>query len=170
MIYGDITEAGIYHTARGNGARWDAITNQLAALVNGSDYVDQRYRVKLKSGRWVSEFPGVRTAGRDQDREWPRTGAKDYEGEPIPADVVPQEVEYASYEAALIDGENPGSLSPAFVWSELVTREKVGPIEVAYAAPPNMDGTLNRPIYPKIDEIIAPVLVPRYDFPAVRVV
>ena len=168
-VYGDITQASTYHDARGQGARWDAITDQDAALQRGSDYIDQRYREKLKSGRWLSMFSGTRTDGRSQDREWPRTGAADYEGNEIASDEIPDEVLHATFEAALLEGEEPGSLSPQYVASEQAKREKVGPIEVEYRDTGSMD-TPNRPKVPQIDEIISPVLTPRYDYPAVRVV
>lgn len=171
-MYGDLTEASVYHAERGNAA-WGALTaaQQTAALIRGSDYVDQRYREKLKSGRWLSMFSGVKTGGRDQAREWPRTGATDYEGHEIADDVVPVEVERAAYEAALREAVTPGSLSPDFIPGEQVAKEKVGPVEIAYHQPRLRDGIPpNRPVIPAIDEIIAPVLVARYDYPAVRVV
>lgn len=175
MYYGDVTRATTYHEARGQGDRWAAIEDKEAALQRGTDYCDQRYREKLKSGRWVSMFPGSKANGRSQDREWPRTDATDYEGNDIADDEVPEEVEHAAYEAALLEGEDPGSLSPQYVASEQAKREKVGPVEVEYADTSKMHlpqgvETPNRPIVPVIDEIIAPVLVPRYDLPAVSVV
>lgn len=174
-MYGTTSGADAYHTARGQGSRWDAITDKDAALQRGSDYIDQRYREKLKSGRWAPMFPGSRTDGRSQDNEWPRTGATDYEGNEIPDDEVPQEVEFAAYEAALLEGEEAGSLSPTFTASEQAVSETVGPISVKYADTSRMhlpEGveTPNRPQVPFIDEIIAPVLQPRYDLPAVKVV
>lgn len=168
--YGDLTDAGVYHAARGNSA-WAAYTSeqQEAALVRGSDYVDGRYRTRLKSGRWVSLFSGVKTDGRSQAREWPRSGATDYEGNEIADDVVPVEVEYAAYESALREAATPGSLSPDFTPSTQVTQETVGPITVKYADGGDSE-TPNRPVIPAIDEIIAPVLVARYALPGIRVV
>src|SRR5690606_22776375 len=143
-MYGDISDASAYHVARGNTA-WATYTSaqQLAALIRGSDYVDQRYREKLKSGRWVSMFSGAKTGGRNQAREWPRTGATDYEGNEIADDVVPVEVEHAAYEAALREAAAPGSLSPDYVPTERVTQETVGPITVKYAD--GSGSTTNRP-------------------------
>ncbi len=174
--YGTLTDAGVYHDARGNSA-WTGYTpaQQEAALTRGSDYVDQRYREHLKSGRWVSMFSGTKTGGRSQDREWPRDDATDYEGLAITDGTTPTEVEKATYEAALREAASPGSLSPDYTMTEQVTKEKVGPIEVQYSDTAKMSmpkgvETPNRPIIPEIDEIIAPVLVARYDYPAVRVV
>lgn len=171
-MYGTLVDAGTYHTARGNSA-WasGSEANRTAALVRATDYIDARYRHRLKSGRWQSMFVGERTAGRSQAHEWPRTGATDYEGNEIDDDVVPVEVEYATYEAALRELAEPGSLSPDFVPSGQVIKEKVGTIEVGYSAPVATDNsTPNRPVIPTIDEIIAPVVFRPSEYPAVRVV
>lgn len=174
-MYGTVEKADEYHEARGRESRWDAVTDKEAALLRGSEYIDQRYRQKLKSGRWLPMFRGQRTEGREQAREWPRTGAADYAGHEIPDDQVPVEVEHAAYEAALREGENPGSLSPDYVMTEQVRSEKAGPIETNYVPTSNLKlpqgvETPNRPIIPEIDEIMAPLLVPRYDMPGVRTV
>lgn len=171
-MYGTLIGAGEYHAARGNAA-WAAASepDRTAALVRASDYVDARYRVKLRSGRWVSMFRGSRAGGRAQGVEWPRTGATDYEGNAIAEDVIPAEVLNATYEAALRELASPGSLSPDFVPSSQVTKEKVGPIEVTYADGTSTAGTSpNRPVIPMIDEIIAPLIYRPADYPGVRVV
>jgi hypothetical protein len=120
-------------------------------------------------------FAGSRKEGRSQVREWPRSDAVDYEGNEISDGDVPDEVQRAAYEAALREAANPGSLSPDYTMTEQVKKEKVGPIEVEYSDTSKMDmpkgvETPNRPIIPEIDEIIAPVLVARYDLPGVTVV
>lgn len=175
-FYGTVLGADSYHDDRGNSA-WAALTEPAkeSALTRGSDYVDQRYRERLASGKWASMFSGVRTDGRSQDREWPRTGATDYEGSEIGTSETPTEVENATYEAALREAAEPGSLSPDYTMTGQVTQETVGPITVKYADTSSMKmpkgiETPNRPIIPEIDEIIAPVLVPRYDYPAVTAV
>lgn len=174
-MYGTLAGADSYHQARGNAA-WAAGSTEArtGALIRATDYIDGRYRYLLPTGRWASMFPGVRTAGRGQPNEWPRTGAVDYDGDPIAPDEIPDEVERATYEAALLELQNPGGLSPIYVASEQVTREKVGPIEVAYgdsAAGGEQPGsTPNRPVVPAIDEILAPLLRTPATFPAVRVV
>lgn len=158
--YGTLSAADAYHLARGN-AGWAAGSTdaRTAALLRGSEYVDGRYRWLLASGVWRSLFRGKKAAGRDQVREWPRVDATDYEGVPIPPDEVPIEVEHAAYEAALIDLNSPGSLSPVFVSNAQRTRTKVGPIDVGYAVGhADRNHLPNRPIYPWIDEILAPLL------------
>ena len=110
----------------------------------------------------------MKTEGRGQAREWPRTGAYDYEGNPIPTDQVPVEVEQATYEAALRELVEPGSLSPDFVSASMVKREKVGPLETEFAVSVGADAAGSvRPVISIIDEMIAPVLVARYTLPAV---
>lgn len=168
--YGAVVDADSYHTARGNAAWAGDDTAKTAALVRATDYIDGRYRWRLKSGRWQSMFPGERTAGRSQPLEWPRTGATDYEGNEIADDEVPVEVEHATYEAALRELVTPGILSPDYTPSAQVTKEKVGPVEVQYAEAKSGDNaTPNRPVIPAIDEIIAPVVRRPYELPAVTV-
>jgi len=157
-IYGTLIGANDYHAARGNAA-WAAgeIADREAALQRATDYIDGRYRMQTAGGCWVSMFRGKRADGRAQDLEWPRTGATDSEGNEIPDDQVPVEVERATYEAALLELTTPGSLSPVFVGSQQVTKEKVGPIEVQYAETEVKAGQMppNRPVVPMIDDILA---------------
>lgn len=171
-FYGNLIDAAAYHLARGNAA-WAAAASDAireAALTRGTDYIDGRYRHRFTTGRWESMFPGERTAGRAQDREWPRTGAADYDGNELPDDAAPIEVEHATYEAALRELVTPGSLSPDYVPAQLVKRRKVGPIEREFFEPKGEAGdTPNRPVIPAIDEIIAPVVRMPYLLPAVTV-
>jgi len=170
-FYGTVAAADAYHAARANTA-WagDEVAKQ-AALIRASVYIDGRYRKLLASGVWQSLFPGVKTEGRGQAREWPRTGAYDYEGNSIPADQVPIEIEQATYEAALRELVEPGSLSPDYVASSTVKRQKVGPIEEEFAVSVGVDGaSAVRPVISIIDEMIAPLLAARYTLPAVFVV
>lgn len=172
-MYGTLQDADAYHAARGR-ADWTGSgqDDRVAALVRGSDYVDQRYRGQsAEKFCAVPRFPGVRTAGRAQEREWPRTGAVDRYGDPIPDDEVPTEVEHAAYEAAYRELLQPGSLSPDYVPAQQVTRETVGPLTVQYSdtAARGTDNPL-RPVASMIDDIIGPVTVKYYCGPAVRVV
>lgn len=170
-FYGTVAAADAYHAARANAA-WagDDVAKQ-AALIRASVYIDGRYRKLLASGVWQSLFPGAKTEGRGQAREWPRTGAEDYEGHAIPSYQVPVEVEQATYEAALRELVEPGSLSPDFVAASTVKRQKVGPIEEEFSVAAGADGAASvRPVISIIDEMIAPVLVARYTLRAVFVV
>ena len=123
-MYGSIPAADAYHLARNN-TEWEAAaatpdTRRLGALQRASDYIDNTYR---------SRFPGRKTGGRSQLAEWPRTSVLDANREEIPDDEVPVEVEYATYEIALmiIKGVD---LNP-IVQSGTVKRERVkaGPVE-----------------------------------------
>jgi hypothetical protein len=170
-FYGTVAAADAYHAARANAAWTGEDVAKQAALLRASVYIDGRYRKLLASGVWQSLFPGVKTEGRGQAREWPRTGAEDYEGHAIPSDQVPVEVEQATYEAALRELVEPGSLSPDFVAASTVKRQKVGPIEEEFSVAAGEDGAASvRPVISIIDEMIAPVLVARYTLPAVFVV
>lgn len=170
-FYGSVQAADAYHAARGNTAWTGDDMAKQAALIRASAYIDGRYRKQFPSGRWESLFPGAKTEGRGQIREWPRTDAVDYTGAALPADKEPIEVEYAAYEAALRELAAPGSLSPDFVASSLIKSEKVGPLETTYAVPEaNTGAAASRPVITIIDEIIAPVLVARFTTPAVLVI
>lgn len=165
-IYGTLADANAYHTARGNAGWTGADAAKEAALQRATDYIDGRYRRMTAGGCWVSMFRGKRTDGRDQDLEWPRTGATDSEGDEIPDDEVPIEVEEATYEAALLELANPGSLSPVFVGARQVLKQKVGPIERTFAEAKADDGAMppNRPVVPAIDDIIAGLICNRPPF------
>lgn len=114
-----------YATAAGYVVPDDATTAQItAARQRGSMFVD-RYEFK---------FPGSRTGGFAQERAWPRTGAETYYGEAIPSDAIPVAIENASYEAAFLELTTPGSLSPVVTGSATVKREKIGSLEIEYAA------------------------------------
>lgn len=161
--YATVAEATQYLEARGKGTEWAAVADQEAALVEGSDYADQRFRKKTSSG-WQSMFSGRKTGGRTQYREWPRDGAVDYYGDEIPDGTIPDEVKYTAIEAALIAGTDSQELFPPTVPGEqgAVTKEKVGPIAVEYADPQQAGsidaGAEQLPTFPEIQRIIAPLL------------
>ncbi len=170
QYYGTLEQANAYNEARGYAWSGDDAAKE-AALLRASVYVDGRYVKRFPSGRYESMFPGVKTGGRSQERAWPRTGAVDYEGNAIPSDEVPQEILAAVAEAAWRELASPGSLSPDFVASTAIKREKVGPIDTEYAVPSeSVTADSVRPVLTVIDEIIAPVLVARYELPGVMVV
>lgn len=166
LHYGTMLAANDYNDVRGR-AEWAEAAEpaRIGALIRASDYVDSRY-VYQRGGCWVSMFSGEKTGGRAQERAWPRTGIKD-----IPADMVPLEVERATYEAAWRELREPGSLLPDYVPGGQVTREKVGPVEVSYAAPHVTDGLpSNMPLLPAVDRILAGLLCERRGGIGVRVV
>jgi hypothetical protein len=145
--YGSLTGANTYHSARGNTTWTGADGVKETALLRGSEYIDQAYR---------QSFPGYKTGLREQLREWPRVDAYDDEGNYIPSDEVPDEVINASYEAALRELVDPGSMLPDYTPGQQERRVKVDVIEVEYTAPHGIQSVL--PISSTINGILAPVL------------
>ena len=142
------TEAGLLAYAESVGATVPD-GDVLPALVRASSYID---------GRYGSRFVGVRAGGFAQAQAWPRTGAVTRDGFAIPPSVVPDVIGNATYEAALRELAAPGSLSPDYVASQQVTREKVGEIEVAYANTATLGADAVRPVVTVIDEMLAELM------------
>ncbi|WP_369123816.1 DnaT-like ssDNA-binding protein, partial [[Ruminococcus] torques] len=71
------------------------------------------------------------------------------------------EVEYATYEAAIRELSSPGSLSPDYVPSKLVKRQKVDVIEREFFEPGELGSAPSTPVVSVIDNLIAPVLIAR---------
>lgn len=101
--YGNVDDVDAWHLEHGN-AVWATKTTgeKLAALLIASEWLDSNYE---------SSFDGYRTGKTTQDRAWPRTGAHDAYGTAIADDVVPVQIEQATYEVALRQAMSPGSLS-----------------------------------------------------------
>lgn len=122
-----------------------------AARQRGSTYID---------GAYGPRFAGTPTAGVDQEREWPRTGATDRFGTVLASTFIPQRVVHASYEAALQELREPGSLSVVGSTALRVKRERVdGAVEVEYHAPGS--GSLAAemtPVITTIEGLLAPLL------------
>lgn len=150
------TDSGALAYLNDRGYDWNAALDlRLAALTRASQYIDNRY-----SGKWL----GTRTDGRTQPLAWPRTDAEDVEGNEIPDDEVPVEVEHATYEAALRELASPGSLSPDYssTSSQQVKRKRVDVIEIEYSENTQTAGNI-RPIISVIDELLANLIGPRSD-------
>jgi hypothetical protein len=146
-FYGTLAAADAYHLARGN-TTWtgtDDLKN--AALLRGSEYIDQAYR---------SSFAGFKTGERAQLREWPRSDAYDIEGYYLDPDVVPDEVLNASYEAALRELVSPNSLMPDYDPAGQQRSVKVDVIAIEYTAPHGAQSVM--PVITVINGILAPVL------------
>ncbi|BEV43929.1 DnaT-like ssDNA-binding protein [Afipia carboxidovorans] len=147
-IYGDLEGALAYHQARGNVA-WSADsvtdTQRAAALTRATSWVDS-YRSRL---------PGRKADGRGQELEWPRVGAADAEGNEIAEDEIPIEVEQATYEAALRELVEPGSLFPDLERGGAVKRLKAGSVEVEYADSASLTTT-----FTAIEAILEAILTP----------
>ncbi len=115
-------------------AYWDAAGYVVPDGTSDAQITAARQRGSLAIDRYEAYFSGTRTGGFAQERAWPRTGASTYYGETIPSDMVPVAVENASYEAAWLELGTPGLLSPVVTANSTVKREKVGQLEVEYAA------------------------------------
>jgi hypothetical protein len=93
----------------------------------------------MRASAWLSTFPdwdGSMTCGRGlQGLAWPRTGVTDCNGDEVPDDEVPQEVEMATFVAALAELESPGILTPSITPGQVVKRVKVDVIEEEYMTP-----------------------------------
>lgn len=158
QIYGSIAGADAYATSIGN-TTWGPLTNEVkqAALVRASLYVDS-YNKRFLDGAYNCwwTYIGGKTGGWAQDREWPRHGIPG-----LPDNVIPPAIEYATYEAAIREAENPGALSPDIDRTQLVKRERVDVLEVTYAVSDDA-GTGNLlPTIPVIDSLLASFLVRR---------
>lgn len=147
--YGTVAGADAYHLARGN-IVWAGTDEpeKEAALLRASEWIDGNYRML---------FPGWKVGNRAQVREWPRNSAYDVFGYLIPADSVPMEAEYATYEAALREAGTPGSLSVDFVGADVIKKAAVdGAVSVEFGG----DGSVSAAqiVMPAVDSILAPIL------------
>jgi hypothetical protein len=111
--YCDVDTADAYHDDRNNDD-WasGAPGDKEGALVRATQYIEGVYR-----GRW----PGTRVKYSQffdnykfQALAWPRWGAYDVEGFPLPFNALPRPLIYATCEAALRELVRPGVLSPDF--------------------------------------------------------
>lgn len=123
----------------------------------GSTYIDSLYGER---------FPGEPTGGIEQDREWPRTGATAY-GATLASDVIPTRVVNASYEAAILQMKNPGSLSASYTPGTRKVLTQVDKLKWEVIG----SGSDARAyiVSEEIEGILAPLLIPRY-LPAILVV
>lgn len=156
--YGTIDGADAYNAAMGNTA-WASLSDEAktAALVRGTLYVDS-YNRRYLDGDFKCwwQFIGQKTGGRLQGRQWPRTGISD-----IPDNVIPSEIEYATYESAIREATNPGSLNPDIDRTALVKSEKVDVLQVTYAVSDNANAGTLLPVIPAIEALLSAFLIRR---------
>jgi len=102
--YGTLQGFKDYQSGRGNSTTIaDLDDSQIeTALLIASEWLDNIYR---------NMWSGEKFAQREQIRDWPRSNAFDFNKDPVDYKTVPVEVERATYEAALRQALNPGSLS-----------------------------------------------------------
>jgi len=93
----------------------------------------------MRGSAWLSTFPewdGEMTCGRGlQGLAWPRAGVEDCNGDDIPDDEVPIEVQQATYIAALAELESPGVLAPVITPGKQKKSVKVDVIAESYMTP-----------------------------------
>ncbi|MEM1371474.1 MAG: DnaT-like ssDNA-binding protein, partial [Pseudomonadota bacterium] len=103
-------------------------------------------------------WPGVPVSGT-QDLQWPRSSATDVYGNQIASESVPQAVINATYEAAIYETNNTGSLNRALVTDAVVKRQKVDVIEREFFEPDRGNpAQATRPHIPAITTLLAPYL------------
>ncbi len=123
-VYATIAEAAQYLENTGRKDAWGAFSSATknAALIQGADYLDQKYRRNFKGVRFSSA----------QALEWPRSEVYNELGELVPADEIPVEIGEASIEFAFEAAGSPLAPTPvvsdsgAFVTKQ---RDKVDVLE-----------------------------------------
>lgn len=140
--YTSVAEADAYHLARGNTPWADAtfsVTEKEQSLRRATDFMEQVYRLN-----WL----GYRV-NNTQALSWPRNDVLKDNYYYYPNDTIPTEVKNACCELA--SKAAAGDLSPDI--AQRVIREKVGVLEVDYAANSPQYTT-----YRAINNMLAPLL------------
>ena len=161
MAYGTDSGADVYHEQRNNTV-WATLSDdaKTGARVRVSDYIDAMYG---------SRFPGVKTGGRVQENQWPRTGATDSSGVDIAPNEVPLEIIKAVYEGALLEGKQPGILAPTTTPKSQKVLTEVKGIKWTIVGDKTTSAPTYLPQIPIIDALMAGLLgVP--DFGSVLVI
>lgn len=148
--YGDLSGFRAYATAKGDSGPAEATdADATAALVRGSAALDALY---------FGRFPGVKTGGREQELAWPRMKPDgdplhDAEGNEIPTDEVPPEIEKAAYELALRELADPGSTAPDMDRGGKIKEIRAGSVGITYA-----DTAPTETVFQLVDGILALLL------------
>lgn len=144
-FYGSVDGFAAYHSARNHDVAVMDETETEAALLVASEWIDARNRTR---------FSGTKDGGRSQIREWPRLMARDIYGETLTG--IPREVEYATYEAAAIQGATPGALSVNFTPGKYESVSIDGALSVKYASVMTVSEVQTQ--FAIVTEVLAPVL------------
>ncbi|MDV3257744.1 MAG: hypothetical protein LOX97_08200 [Sphingomonas sp.] len=149
--YPDLADIAAYAVAHGKTFVITGGTNEAdaeAAARRGTLFIDS----------FRSRFPGARTNGRSQAREWPRTGATDADGEEIADDEIPAEIIAATCEAAILEKATPGVLAPNVTPGQIKKSVSVeGAVSVEYAIGSGSAGE-QIPVVTVIEGILEPLL------------
>jgi hypothetical protein len=93
----------------------------------------------MRGSAWLSSFPewdGSMKCGRgNQGLAWPRTGVTDCNGDTVPDDSVPIEVQHSTYHASMAEITSPGVLTPTITPGQQTKRVKVDVIEQEFMTP-----------------------------------
>ena len=93
----------------------------------------------LRASSWLSSFPiwnGSMTCGRGlQGQACPRTGVTDCNGDVVPDDEIPIEVEHATFVASLAELATPGILTPTITPGQQRKSVKVDVIQEVFMTP-----------------------------------
>ena len=143
--YGDDAGFTAYMVAAGYTVPTGSIP---AARQRGSAYIDAAYG-------W--RFSGTPVGGIEQERAWPRDDAEDIYGNVVIG--IPTRVIQASYEAALLELTNPGSLAVLTAENERIRSIKAGSVAITYADSTAYN-TINGayPMYTAIEGLLWPLL------------
>lgn len=113
---------------------WAASMGYDISAYDGDTQIDPAIRRGSFYINTSGPYKGYKTGGREQTQAFPRTDLTDGDGEEIPDDEVPREVEQAAALASYQELLSPGSLNPTVAGGRKVKRTKVGPLEKEYFA------------------------------------
>lgn len=111
------------------------------SLVIASEWLDYTFR---------DAFPGVKLLGRAQEREWPRMLTVEFDA------IIPKEVLYATFEAAAIQANSPGSLSVNYTPNKYKSLSVDGAVSIEFRNFDSAEETQTD--YIRIRQILAPIL------------
>ena len=123
-----------------------------AALIRGSVALDAMYR---------SRYLGTKAGGRAQQESWPRLNVTDRNGNQVPDNETPFEVEHSAYEVALRELQSPGSMSPDLANSREVRSESAsvdGAVSESFTYSDYFRLSELRPVLMIVEGIIWPVV------------
>lgn len=135
--YGDLVAFKAWADDRGQAYGDDQTLS--AAIIRGTDAIE-----RAGAGRWVGT-----KASASQRLAWPRSDVVDDDGNDVPDNAIPWQIQYASFHAAVVESESPGALSPPLQSTSVIKREKVGQLEVEYQG-----GEATKTAYTSINELL----------------
>lgn len=125
-FYGTVAGYRAYNAELGRDTATDTDDEVEALLLYASMYIDGRYEPSY----WAPYT--YRTGRRAQDRAWPRESFVEYYGSVIPNNVVPIEIEQATYEAAYFQASGAGQLITNFTPNKYRRAAVDGAVSVEY--------------------------------------